>query len=115
MPSGVVQSIDYESEHSRLTVTFTTGRVYEYYVVPPSVAAAFKMARSNGGVFNSEILDRYRCREIAPTHQVLFQEALRRVRRRIADRRFARHHPGDQSSGNGPERKAPMGMANGEP
>jgi hypothetical protein len=67
MPSSVIRSIDYEFEHSRLTVTFTSGRVYEYYMVPPSVAAAFKAAPSMGMFFNAEIRDRYACREIAPS------------------------------------------------
>lgn len=67
MPSSVILSFDYELDHSRLTVTFTSRRVYEYYMVPPSVAAAFKKASSKGGFFNSEIRDRYTCREIAPS------------------------------------------------
>ena len=46
MPSSVIQSIDYEIAHSRLTVTFTTGRVYEYYMVPATIASAFKHAFS---------------------------------------------------------------------
>lgn len=64
MPSSVVQSIVYENEHSRLTVTFVSGRVYEYYLVPPSVAAAFRTARSQGAYFNQHIREHYTCREI---------------------------------------------------
>lgn len=64
MPSSVIQAIDYELEHSRLTVTFTTGRVYQYYMVPPGVVAAFRAAFSKGTFFNSEIRDRYACREV---------------------------------------------------
>lgn len=64
MPSSVVKSIVYENEHSRLTVTFVSGRVYEYYLVPPSVAEAFNAARSKGTYFNQHIRDRYTCREI---------------------------------------------------
>jgi hypothetical protein len=65
MPSSVVRSIDYEIVHSRLTVTFTTGRVYEYYMVPSGVAAAFKNAFSKGTFFNKRIRDKYVCREIS--------------------------------------------------
>jgi hypothetical protein len=65
MPSSVVRSIDYESVHSRLTVTFTTGRVYEYYMVPASIASAFKNAFSKGTFFNKRIRDKYVCREIS--------------------------------------------------
>jgi hypothetical protein len=64
MPSSVVQSIDYELVHSRLTVTFTSGRVYEYYMVPAAVASAFKNALSKGTFFNKRIRDKYICREI---------------------------------------------------
>lgn len=64
MPSSVIQAIDYEPEHSRMTVTFTTGRIYEYYMVPPRVVAAFQSAFSKGTFFNSEIRNRYACREI---------------------------------------------------
>ncbi len=64
MPSSVIKAIAYEVEHSRLTVTFTSGRTYEYYLVPPSVAAAFETARSKGTYFNEHIRDRYTCREI---------------------------------------------------
>ena len=64
MPSTVVKTIAYENGHSRLTVTFVSGRVYEYYLVPPSVAEAFGAARSKGTYFNQHIRDRYTCREI---------------------------------------------------
>ncbi len=65
MPSSVISSIDYENVHSRLTVTFTTGRVYEYYMVPAAVASAFKNAFSKGTFFNKRIRDKYVCREIS--------------------------------------------------
>lgn len=64
MPSSVVQSIDYELDHSRLTVTFTSGRVYEYYIVPATIASAFKNAFSKGTFFNKRIRDKYVCREV---------------------------------------------------
>lgn len=65
MPSSVVQSITYEIAHSRLTVTFTTGRVYEYYMVPATIASAFKNALSKGTFFNKRIRDKYVCREVS--------------------------------------------------
>lgn len=64
MPSSVIQTFAYDEDHSRLTVTFVNGRVYEYYLVPPSVAAAFQRARSRGTFFNRFIRDRYTFREI---------------------------------------------------
>lgn len=65
MPSSVIQSIDYEIVHSRLTVTFTTGRAYEYYMVPVAIASAFRNALSKGTFFNKRIRDKYICREIS--------------------------------------------------
>jgi hypothetical protein len=64
MPSSVIQTIAYETAHSRLTVTFVSGRVYEYYLVPPSVAESFRAAPSKGTFFNRHIRDQYTCREI---------------------------------------------------
>ena len=67
MPSSVIAKIDYEAEHARLTVTFMTGRVYQYLMVPADVVTAFKAAASKGNFFNSRIRDHYPCREITPT------------------------------------------------
>jgi hypothetical protein len=66
MPSSAVQSIGYELEHSRLTVVFTSGRTYQYYVVPVHVAQEFKAASSKGTFFNTRIRDRYHYREVTP-------------------------------------------------
>jgi hypothetical protein len=68
MPSTVIQSFTYEDDISRLTVIFTTGRVYEYFLVPPSVAVAFKAAPSKGVYFNTQIRDRFAYREITPVN-----------------------------------------------
>jgi hypothetical protein len=64
MPSSVIQSFDYEDALSRLTVTFTTGRVYEYYMVPAHIASAFRNALSKGTFFNKRIRDKYSFREL---------------------------------------------------
>ncbi|MFA6264716.1 MAG: KTSC domain-containing protein [Pseudolabrys sp.] len=66
MPSRVVKSIVFEDVLSRLTVTFVSGRIYQYYMVPRSMAAAFEAARSKGTFFNKFIRDSYTCREVAP-------------------------------------------------
>jgi len=50
---------------ARLTVTFTTGRIYEYFMIPPDVAVSFQDARSKGTFFNTKIRDRYAFREVA--------------------------------------------------
>jgi hypothetical protein len=64
MPSSVIADIKYEPEHARLTVSFTTGRIYEYFLVPADVAAQFQSAFSKGNFFNTRIRDKYTCREI---------------------------------------------------
>jgi hypothetical protein len=77
MPSSVVEAIDYEIEHARLTVTFTTGRIYEYYLVPAAVASSFKTAASKGTFFNANIRDHYVYREITPKGQPLAKRSAR--------------------------------------
>jgi hypothetical protein len=64
MPSTVIADFEYEPELARLTVTFTTGRIYEYFMVPPHVAASFHDAPSKGTFFNTKIRDRYAFRAV---------------------------------------------------
>ena len=64
MPSSVITNIEYEPELARLTVTFTTGRIYEYFMVPSDVAASFQAASSKGTFFNLMIRDRFAFREV---------------------------------------------------
>ena len=79
MPSTVVRSIDYESALSRLTVTFTTGRIYDYFAVPQNIADAFRSSFSKGAYFNTNIRDKYPCKErtrlrLAPKDGTLQQQ-----------------------------------------
>lgn len=64
MPSTVIAGFDYDAEHARLTVKFTTGRVYEYFAVPSAAAEAFRLAFSKGTYFNRHIRDHFPFREI---------------------------------------------------
>jgi len=68
MPSTAIAHIHYDHTSERLTITFVTGRVYEYVNVPPEVAASFQSAFSKGVFFNGYIRDRYDFREIVPAH-----------------------------------------------
>jgi KTSC domain-containing protein len=63
MPSTVIKSISYESALSRLTVTFTTGRIYDYFAVPQNIADTFRSSFSKGTYFNTNIRDKYPCKE----------------------------------------------------
>ncbi len=64
MPSTAIANIEYDQTRERLTVTFVTGRIYEYVDVPSEVAASFQSAFSKGAFFNSYIRDRYDFREL---------------------------------------------------
>jgi hypothetical protein len=64
MPSTAIANIKYDDRRNRLTVTFVTGRIYEYVDVPSEVAASFQSAVSKGTFFNSYIRDRYDFREM---------------------------------------------------
>jgi hypothetical protein len=66
MPSSAVADFSHDPATNTLTVTFTTGRIYEYDEVPTDVFAAFQNAFSKGTFFNKRIRDRYRFREISP-------------------------------------------------
>jgi hypothetical protein len=67
MPSSVIADFEYEPELARLTVTFTTGRTYQYFMVPPDVASSFRQAPSKGVFFNTRIRDHYTFREMMAT------------------------------------------------
>jgi hypothetical protein len=64
MPSSAIADIEYDSERERLTVTFVTGRIYEYVDVPSEVAASFRSAFAKGTFFSTYIRDRYDFREL---------------------------------------------------
>jgi hypothetical protein len=64
MPSHVIADFDYNADQAQLTVTFVTGRVYRYFLVPADCVARFEAAESKGGFFNKYIRDKYPCREI---------------------------------------------------
>ena len=68
MPSSVIKDFEYEAELARLTIVFTTGRVYEYFMVPPHVAASFHTAPSKGTYFNTRIRDHFSFREVVAAH-----------------------------------------------
>ena len=65
MPSTAIAGIEYDKKAERLTVTFATGRVYQYVDVPAEVAASFQSAFSKSTFFNGYIRDRYDFRELA--------------------------------------------------
>ena len=66
MPSTVIKDFKYDASHARLTVTFTTGRIYEYYAVPTATYEAMRGAFSKGTFFNREIRDCFPFKDVTP-------------------------------------------------
>ena len=63
MPSTVIRSFEYDTVRNELTVSFRTGKVYVYTLVPPSIAVAMRAAFSKGTYFNENIRDKYHHRQ----------------------------------------------------
>jgi hypothetical protein len=63
MPSTVIREFSYDTARNELTVSFVTGKVYVYSLVPASVADAMRQAYSKGAYFNENIRDRYGYRQ----------------------------------------------------
>ncbi len=59
MDSRVICTVAYDAIRSELTVTFTSGRTYAYWLVPERVVEALLGAASPGAYFNLHIRDRY--------------------------------------------------------
>jgi hypothetical protein len=66
MPSTVIKNVHYNVEHAQLTITFTTGRVYEYYAVPSQTYDELRTAFSKGTFFNTKIRDRFPFKDVTP-------------------------------------------------
>jgi hypothetical protein len=66
MPSSVIRAFDYDEARNELTVTFTTGRIYVYLLVPPPLVDEFRQASSKGRFFNAAIRDAFPYREAKP-------------------------------------------------
>ncbi len=59
MDSRVIRTVAYDATRSELTVTFTSGRAYAYWLVPERVVEGLLGAASPGAYFNLHIRDRY--------------------------------------------------------
>lgn len=65
--SSVIARVEYDPLTQTLEVEFHTGRVYQYFEVPPAVIDELRNADSMGRYFNYEIRPHYRSREITIT------------------------------------------------
>ena len=61
--SSVIAAVGYDEETAVLDVQFTSGDVYRYFAVPPSVHRALMEADSPGAYFNRHVSDRYPTRQ----------------------------------------------------
>jgi hypothetical protein len=64
MPSSVIANVHYDADRAQLTITFASGRIYNYFLVPADCVTRFAAAESKGGFFNKYIRDKYPCREV---------------------------------------------------
>lgn len=64
MPSTVIKSFNYDAEKQILTVTFITGRQYEYLNVAEENYLAMKSAFSKGEYFNTHIKKQHAFRKL---------------------------------------------------
>ncbi len=62
--STVIRGAWYLPERRQLDLLFTSGRRYIYSGVPMAVARCFAEAESKGRFYNSEIRNRFPCREV---------------------------------------------------
>ncbi len=62
--SSVISSVGYDEDTALLEVEFTSGDVYRYFAVPPSVHRALMEADSPGAYFNRNVSDHYPTRQL---------------------------------------------------
>ena len=60
---STITSVGYARANAILEIEFTSGDVYEYFMVPPSVHHALVTAASPGRFFTDHVRDRYRFRK----------------------------------------------------
>ena len=59
----MLRSAGYDPDTAVLELEFTSGDVYRYFAVPPSVHRALVDAESPGAYFNTHVSDRYPTRQ----------------------------------------------------
>jgi len=64
--SSALAHIAYTREAHELDIRFVNGRTYRYSNVPPEVYERLATASSKGAFYNTEIRDRFACRELMP-------------------------------------------------
>jgi hypothetical protein len=62
--SSCLRAVGYDPSRRRLELEFTTGTVYDYEAVPPTVHDGLLAAESLGRYFNRRIRGRFRYRRV---------------------------------------------------
>lgn len=57
--SSAIRAAVYDEGMSTLSITFTSGKTYDYYAVPKAVYLGLIRATSAGEYFNANIRDQY--------------------------------------------------------
>jgi hypothetical protein len=65
MPSSVINQVSYNEQTASLTITFVSGRIYEYINVPFEIYSSLLSAGSKGAFFNEYIKDHFEFKKIA--------------------------------------------------
>jgi hypothetical protein len=113
MPSKVIADIDYDRKSQGLTVTFVTGRTFEYIDVPAEVAASFQSAFSKAHSSTATFATVTIFGKSFPRERLA--EPLRAIGSGIAKWRLPRHHLGNHASGGGAQRQTPMRVTDCKP
>lgn len=64
LDSEALASVGYDAGHRVLEVEFTSGRVYQYFDVPPHEVERLLHAGSRGHYFSERVRDRYRFEQV---------------------------------------------------
>ncbi|MFX3778833.1 KTSC domain-containing protein, partial [Streptococcus suis] len=64
MDSTVIAAAGYDPDTAMLELAFTSGDVYQYFAVPPSVHRGLVSAESAGRFFAERIRNRYPTRQL---------------------------------------------------
>ncbi len=62
--SSAISSVGYDRKAKTLELEFSSGRVYDYYEVPPKVYAALMSAESKGRFVSEQIRGQYRSERV---------------------------------------------------
>ena len=60
LESEALSSVGYDAAERVLEIEFNSGRVYQYFDVPPHEVERLLRARSRGHYFSERVRDRYR-------------------------------------------------------